>query len=303
MRRRLPPLNSLKAFEAAARHTSFRGAAEELCVSHSAISHQIKQLEQFLKIELFSRSAHSVKLTEAGEHYYPFLRDAFDRLVEGTELLLAPHNPHILTIRVYNTFAIRWLIPRLASFQSQNPEIQVRLNTSLKDVDFSHEDIDVSIRTGCLKELDLHYDLLFSTEIFPVCSPSLITKTPGLKHPSDLKNHTILQISSCELDWKLWCDTNQIEGIDTSGGLVFDTYDHALSTAVEGLGVALAMRFFVCRDLKTGLLAEPFPGLRVEYPDSWYLVCKKDRSNTTKVEAFRGWLLEQVKQADSQGNI
>ena len=299
MQRRLPPLNSLKAFEAAARYCSFSDAAEELCVSHSAISHQIKQLEQYLNFELFTRKPHSVELTKAGKQLYPYLRDGFNSLAEGVELVLAPHTPSVLTVRIYNSLAIRWLIPRLSQFQALHPKIQVRLITSLEDVDFNHEDIDICVRTGKLDDTAVHYDHLFSSDLFPVCSPKLLRDGPPLTEPNDLAKHTILQVSTCENDWRHWLRANGVSSVNPDAGLVFDSYDLALTTAAQGLGVALALRPYASKDLALGVLVEPFPGLSVRYPDDWYLACRKDRVHAKKVIAFRDWIFELVKQDEA----
>jgi len=154
MRKKLPPLNALRTFEAAARNGSFKHAAAELCVSHSAVSHQIKQLESRLGVELFVRKARSVELSKRGQEYYPVLRAAFDQIAEGTERIFTPDQPGIITVQSYSTFAIRWLIPRLPSFRERHPEVFVRLHTSQWDVDFEHEDIDVCvlIGDGCFRQ-------------------------------------------------------------------------------------------------------------------------------------------------------
>jgi len=295
MQRRLPPLNSLKAFEAAARFCSFAEAADELCVSHSAISHQIKQLEHYLNLELFVRKPHSVELTKAGKQLYPYLRDGFNSLAEGVDLVLAPHTPSVLTIRVYNSLAIRWLIPQLSQFQALHPKIQVRLITSLEDVDFNHEDIDVCLRSGKLDDNSVHYEHLFATDLFPVCSPKL-RDSAKLNEPKDLAKQTILQVSTCENDWRHWLRSNGISNVNPENGLVFDSYDLALNTAAQGLGVALALRVYAAKDLALGVLVEPFPGLSVRYPDDWYLACRKDRVHAKKVIAFRDWIIALVKQ-------
>ena len=190
MRKRLPPLNALRTFEAAARNGSFKHAAEELCVSHSAVSHQIKQLERHIGVELFVRKARSVELTKHGRDYYPVLRGAFDRIAEGTERIFTPNIPGILTVQAYSTFAIRWLIPRLPGFGATTPEIRVRLHTSQWDVDFEHEDIDVCILIGDGTRSELHYDFLFSSQIFPVCSPSLLKDNNPFDAPEELAGVT-----------------------------------------------------------------------------------------------------------------
>ncbi len=302
MRKRLPPLNALRNFEAAARHGSFKHAAEELCVSHSAVSHQIKQLERHLGVELFVRKARSVELTKHGRDYYPVLRGAFDRIAEGTERIFTPNIPGILTVQAYSTFAIRWLIPRLPGFGDTHPEIRVRLHTSQWDVDFEHEDIDVCILIGDGTRSDLHYEFLFSSQIFPVCSPSLLRDNNPFDTPEELAGHTLLQVYPSEKDWWTWLEKNGIEGVDPDSGLQFDSYDMALNTAMQGHGIALGMEPFVNHDLEAGLLVEPLPGLRVYARGDWYLACRKEKTSMEKVVKFRAWVLEEIcKDPSTQG--
>ncbi|MGA1730397.1 MAG: LysR family transcriptional regulator, partial [Steroidobacteraceae bacterium] len=173
-RRKVPPLNALRAFEAAARLGSFKDAAEEMNVSQSAISHQIKLLEEHLGISLFVRRTRAVELTRSGRVYYPIIRDAFDRIVEGTDLILTPLGSTAITIQVYSTFTIRWLIQRLASFQKLHPEVPVRLNTSQAQVDFSRDEVDACIMVGQASDRSVHYDFLFRAEMFPVCSQAFL---------------------------------------------------------------------------------------------------------------------------------
>jgi LysR family glycine cleavage system transcriptional activator len=298
MRKRLPPLNALRTFEAAARNGSFKHAAEELCVSHSAVSHQIKQLERHLGVELFVRKARSVELTKKGRDYYPVLRGAFDRIAEGTDRIFKPDIPGILTVQSYSTFAIRWLIPRLPGFGDRHPEIRVRLHTSQWDVDFEHEDIDVCIFIGDGSRSDLHYDFLFSSQIFPVCSPSLLQDNKPFDSPDELMRHTLLQVYPSEKDWWTWLEKNGIEGVDPDSGLQFDSYDMALTTAVKGHGIALGIEPFVNHDLEAGLLVEPLPGRRVFTRGDWYLACPKEKAKSEKVSKFRSWMLTEI-QSDS----
>jgi LysR family glycine cleavage system transcriptional activator len=294
MRKKIPPLTALRSFEAAARHCSFRDAAEELCVSHSAISHQIKQLENHLGVELFVRRSRAVELTHPGRVYYPILREAFERIAEGTELLMAPQAPGILTIQLYSTFAIRWLIPRLPKFSNANPDIQVRLNTSQADVDFQQADVDLCVMIGSQSSANLHYDYLFDTLMYPVGSPALLSGDRPLDSPADLANHTILQVYPSRKDWYTWLDGAGVQGVDPESGLQFDSYDLALSTATQGMGIALGMQPYLSRDLKGGLLVELFPGQRVKADGAWYLVCRRERAHSSKVVAFREWILAEV---------
>ena len=294
MRKRLPPLNALRTFEAAARNGSFKHAAEELCVSHSAVSHQIKQLERHLGVELFVRKARSVELSKLGRAYYPVLRGAFDRIAEGTDRIFKPDLPGIMTVQAYSTFAIRWLIPRLPGFGDQHPEIRVRLHTSQWDVDFEHEDIDVCIVIDDGNRSDLHYEFLFSSQIFPVCSPSLLRDGKPFESPNELARHTLLQVYPSEKDWWTWLEKNGIEDVDPDSGVQFDSYDMALTTAMQGHGIALGMDPFVSHDLEAGLLVEPLPGRRVFTRGDWYLACRKEKSKSDKVVKFRNWMLAEI---------
>lgn len=297
MRKKLPSLTALRSFEAAARRSSFKDAAIELCVSHSAISHQVKLLEEQLGVELFTRKARSVELTRAGAIYFPVVRDAFDSINEATEQIIAPHAAGVVTIQVYSTFAIRWLIPRLPQFQLRNPDIQIRLNTAQTDVDFAHDDVDACVRIGRPLEPDLHQQLLFSSELFPVCSPGLLTDSEGLSTPQDLVRHTILQVPPSAKDWDIWLHAHQLEHVDPNSGLMFDSYDHALATATQGLGVAMGMQPYMARDLAAGTLVEIFPGERIAHEDAWYFVCRKGKENSRKIAVFSDWLVAQI-QAD-----
>ncbi|MBT4518819.1 MAG: transcriptional regulator GcvA [Halieaceae bacterium] len=294
MRNKLPPLNALRSFEAAARHSSFKEAADELCVSHSAISHQIKLLETNLGLELFTRKARAVELTRSGKLYYPVLREAFDNILEATQKITAPHAADIITVQVYSTFAIRWLIPRLPNFQLQHPDIQLRLNTAQAEVDFSHSDVDACIKIGLPDEPGLSYRHLFSAEVYPVCSPSLLTQGRGISKLQDIENHTILQVYPSPKDWDMWLRANNLEHIDPNAGLQFDSYDHALATAVQGLGVAMGMQAYLSRELASGTLVELFKDSRISHYDDWYFVCRAGKEKTRKITLFGDWLCAQI---------
>ncbi len=293
MKRRLPSLNSLRAFEAAARHCNFRNAADELSVSHSAISHQVKFLEEYLEVELFLRKPRSVELTKIGHKYYLVLRDVFDRMAEATNSILDPHSEKVLTLQVYSTFAVRWLIPKLGSFRKTYADYQIRLITSQADVDFEHENIDLAVMIGEPTRSDLHYDYLYRSQVFPVCSPKLLTGSRPLNQPVDLVRHRILQVYPSEKDWAIWLSEQGVTGINLESDVQFDSYDHALDAAAEGMGVALAMQPFAARDLRSGVLIEPFDS-RVRGNGDWYLVCRKDRSQDRKIRIFADWILGEI---------
>lgn len=271
-------------------------------MSHSAISHQIKLLEQHLGLELFIRKARSVALSPAGEQYYPVLREALDAIAEATEKLLAPQRPDVLTVQLYSTFAIRWMIPRLPRFQMSYPDINVRFNTSQQDVDFEQSDVDACVMIGNRYRNDLHYTQLFSCEVFPVCSPSLLQGSDALAKPEDLMRHTILQVYPSKDDWYTWLEANNLSSVNPEAGLQFDSYDHALSTAIQGMGVALGMQPYVAREMDAGLLVEPFPEMRVPHQGDWYFVSRKEKAHQKKVALFRGWLLQQIEEDPDIGS-
>lgn len=298
MKRRLPPLTALRAFEAAARLGSFRDAADELAVSQSAISHQIKHLEANLGVELFVRTARAVELSDAGKAYHPVIRDAFDRIDTATRQLLSPEAENVLTIQMYSTFAVRWLMPRLQAFQTVHPQLQVRLNTSQIDADFTERGIDLAVMIGQRKRDTLYYDYLFSPRMMVVCSPKYLetAKENGLPlaHPEDLASHPILQVYPSANDWAVWLEANGVTGVDPDAGLRFDSYDHALKTAARGLGVALAMQPYVAEDFEAGHLVDVFPQQHVRTIGHWFLTCPRERPGQRKVRLFADWLKAEI---------
>ncbi len=301
--RSVPPLNALRAFEAAARTGSFKEAALELHVSQSAVSHQIKHLEKYLEVKLFDRSTRAVVLTEAGRTYLPFLQQAFDAISDGARLLTRVTREDILTVHLYSTFAVRWLVSRLHRFQDRHPGLQVRLITSQLDTDFPDEDIDLSVMIGRPRQGRVHYQYLFSPTMFPVCSPKLLTARKRLRNPDDLASFTILQVHPSAGDWVAWLAATGTKGVDPDAGLRFDSYDHALRMAARGLGVALAMQPYVSEDLAAGLLVAPMPRLKVPAPGNWYLVYMTEHKKLRKIAAFQAWLLEEISADESLSGL
>lgn len=292
--RAIPPLNALRAFEAAARTGSFKQAALELHVSQSAVSHQIKHLEKFLGVKLFDRATRAVALTEAGRSYLPFLQQAFDSISDGTRLLTRVTREDILTVRMYSTFAVRWLVSRLHRFQDRHPDLQVRFITSQLDTTFPDQDIDLAVMIGRPTLGRVHYEYLFSPTMFPVCSPQLSTAHKRLKRPNDLARFTILQVYPSAGDWAAWLKATGTQGVDPDAGLRFDSYDHALRMAARGMGVALAMQPYVSEDLAAGLLIAPLPRHTVRAPGDWHLVYMAEHKKLRKITAFQAWLLEEI---------
>ena len=296
MATRIPSLASLRAFEAVARHLSFRRAADELCVTHAAISHQIKSLESELGLKLFKRNSRSVNLTDEGSLYFPVIRDSLDAIAKSTEHLKREKGYEELIVQSYSSFVNTWLQPRLTQFQSQNPMIHVRIKTSFEDADFDRQLFDIGISNGPFADDDLYIFKLFSTDMFPVCSPALVSASSPLDQPADLKHHLLLQIPSIknELDdWTLWLSAAEV-GIDkVRFGPVFDNYPLALQAALEGQGLVMARRPFAAADLANGRLIKPF-NLSVNEPGSWFQVTKHKSEPGSAVYLFTEWLQQEI---------
>lgn len=300
-RRRLPSLNALRAFEAAARHSSFRAAADELSVTHSAISHQVKALEQEFGVPLFSRGGREVRLTEEGQILSPILRDAFDNILAGVDLLRRRQPSGSLTVQVYVTLAVKWLLPRLHDFSHSHPDIQVALATSYTDWSFADGDVDAAILLVESRQSDLHYTALGKTRFFPVCAPSLLKGRHAIRSPEDLRHHRLLNVYPARQDWVDWLTAAGVPDFAPDpAGPSFDNYLLALEEAAAGAGVSMATPAFVRDDLDRGRLAAPFD-LMIEGRASWYFVCRRERKDEPRIARFRDWILQTVRSyADEQ---
>jgi LysR family glycine cleavage system transcriptional activator len=296
MARRLPSLNALRAFEAAARHLSFSRAADELSVTHAAVSHQIKALEADLGVSLFRRITRGVRLTEAGQAYLPVLRDAFDAIAETTARLRADEESGLLTVATTPSFAARWLVPRLGGFYADHPEIDVRLYPSIELIDFARDDVDIAVRFGRGDWSGVRAEHLLCLDMFPVCSPALLDRPHPLRTPEDLRNHTLLHEDVRE-DWRRWLLAAGIEDIDFARGPMFHDTSLLLQAAVAGLGVAIAHSALVNDDLAAGRLVRPFE-TRLATDVGFYVVCPEGAVARPKVRAFRDWLFEAAAKTD-----
>ena len=292
MARLLPSLNALRAFEAAARHLSFTRAARELHVTHSAVSHQVKALEEFLGLRLFDRLTRAVRLTRAGQAYLPVLRDAFDRIADVTERLRGEEITGPLTVSVTPAFAARWLVPRLSRFYDAHPEIDVRLSPSIDLVDFARDDVDMAVRYGHGDWPRLRVEQLMRLDRFPVCAPGLLAGPRELRTPHDLRHRTLLHDELRE-DWRHWLLAAGVEGLDISRGPTFGDYSLLLQAAVAGLGVAVAYSALVADDLATGRLVKPFD-IMVADAVGFHVVSPEATADRPKVRAFRDWLFAEV---------
>ncbi|QQS10534.1 MAG: transcriptional regulator GcvA [Rhodospirillales bacterium] len=293
MRRSLPSLNGLRAFEAAARHLSFTSAAEELAVTQAAVSHQIRGLESRLGLKLFVRRNREILLSEAGQSYLPGIRQAFDLLHDATEKLLKKDASRPLTVTTTASFATKWLVPRLGAFQQEHPDIDVRISTNTSLVDFSRDDIDLGIRYGHGHWAGLHAERLVAEDIFPVCSPALLKGPNAIRKPSDLKSRTLLHVQQFRDDWQVWLTAAGVKGVDPSRGLRFDLALAAIQAATDGLGVLIGHRPLVENDIKAGRLVAPFD-VKLPSDSAYYVVAPAERLRRPKIKAFVGWLRDTV---------
>src|SRR3977135_99712 len=291
MPRRLPPLNALKAFEAAARHESFTRAAEELCVTQGAVSHQVKALEAELGVKLFNRERQRLVITDAGRDYLNVVRDALDRIAVGTERLVQRQTSGALTVSTSPNFAAKWLVHRLGRFAEVHPEIDLRVSASLQHVDFAREDIDLAIRHSDGTAAGLHVTRLCAEELFPVCSPKLCNGRNPLRKPSDLSRGSLLHINSRQYV-KQWLDFAGVKNLDLSRGPVLNQASMAIDAAVDAQGVALARTALAAGDFIGGRLICPFDvAMQVSY--AYWIVCPKAAAKLPKIVAFSQWLLPQ----------
>lgn len=303
MAERLPPLTAVRYFEAAARHLSFTKAAQELHVTHSAISHQIKALEEWLGMPLFRRLNRSIVLTEAGQTYMRPVREALEKLGEASRLLRAREQTGTLTVSTMSSFAAKWLVPRLGAFRRQHPGVDVRISTTARLVDFAREDVDVAIRVGRGNWPGLRIDRLMRENLFPVCSPDLLKAGPPLRQPGDLLKHSLLH----DFDWSedLWARWLKVAGVDAGNvkpALTFNQSDLMIQAAMNGLGVALTQEALVRDDLASGRLVKPFD---IDMPIDWayYLVAPESMADRPKVRAFRDWLLAEIAGQDAPPDL
>lgn len=292
MPRRLPSLNGLKAFEAAARHESFTRAAEELSVTQGAVSHQVKALEAEIGLRLFHRERQRLVITEAGRSYLEVVCDALDRISAGTERLQQRERTGILTISVSPGFAAKWLVHRLGRFSEQHPDIELRISASTRYVDFAREDVDIAIRQSTAPESNLHCVRLCTEQRYPVCSPKLLTGANAIAKPADLATHPLLHVNDHK-DWASWLDAAGVSSVDPTRGTVFNQASMAIDAAIDGQGVAVARSTLVAWDLIGGRLGRPF-NFGLPATSAYWIVCPKAKSQLPKNVTIRDWLLAEA---------
>lgn len=291
MTARLPSLNGLRAFEAAARHLSFTLAAAELNVTQTAISHQIRRLEEELGIRLFIRQNRALALTPEARDYLPGVRAAFNDLRLATDRLLRKDDK-VLTVSTLASLAAKWLLPRLTDFQEQHPGIDVRITTSTSLVDFQRDNVDAAIRYGRGQWPGLRADWLMADELFPVCSPSLLRGDKPLRQPEDLRGYPLLHTSNANSDdWRLWLTAAGLPAdIARQPGITFDMIFMTIQAAIDGIGVAMGRTSYVQDDIAKGRLVVPFK-IALPADAGFYLVAPEGRREAPKLAAFREWML------------
>jgi len=298
MSRRLPPLNALKAFEAAARQLSFTRAAEELFVTQAAVSHQIKALEEHLGIKLFMRKNRSLLLTEEGQGYFYDIKDIFSQLLEATEKLLAKGAKGALSVSLPPTFAIQWLVPRLNQFSELHPDIDVRIKAVDQEQNSLTDDVDVAIYYGRGNWPNVSADKLHTEYMIPVCAPALINDGKPLNEPQDLHHHTLLHDMTRE-NWKSWMKSAGVKGLNVNHGPIFSHSSMVLQAAIHGQGVALGHSVLAKPEIDAGRLVCPFNDVLVS-KNAYYVVCRESQADLGKISAFRDWMLKLVSQEEDE---
>lgn len=299
MARRLPPLNALRAFEAASRHASFTSAAEELFVSQGAISRQIASLEDWLKVQLFTRHARGIELTPKGAVFYRVIRGALDQVEFGTRQLQQKPDDKTLRIKVPPTFAIRWLVPRLARFHAFRADIDVQLTTSHQPVNFNRDDVDACIHSETQELASAHCHRLFGELLLPVCSPDLCRQGFSMESPADLEQQMLVCSLHRPRDWPTWLRAAGITSFDGNNGMKLENSALAYQAAIDGLGVVIAQRSFVEDELRSGRLIAPFD-LQVPGDGSYFFAYPFERPKSEGVSAFEAWLLREAALTDEK---
>ena len=288
MARRLPPLNGLKAFEAAARSESFTRAAKELNVTQGAVSHQVKALEDTLGLKLFRRERQRLILTESGRDYWTVVRDALDQIHVGTERLLQRQGSGVLTVSTSPDFAAKWLVNRLSHFAEKYPEVDLRVSATTHYVDFVRDDVDIAIRHGDGNWPGLDVQRLYSERLFPVCSPKLVAGRNRITKAADLLKFPLLRLE----DAKNWTRLFEAAGVKATvrPGPVLNRASMLIDAAIDGQGIALARTALAAWDLINGRLVRPID-VSLRMANTYWIVCPKAASSVPKIAMFRNWLL------------
>lgn len=297
---RLPPLTALRAFEAAARHMSFRDAAEELAVTPAALSYQIKSLEEHLGAPLFRRLNRAVELTEAGRTLVPGAHEGFETLRTAWRSTKRMVDDTTLTITAGPGFTSKWLAPRMYRFAQSNPDIDLRISASLKILDFARDEIDIAIRFGAARDHGFYSMSILDEWISPMMIPALAQK---IRTPADLLDHTLIHDESLGFldpwpNWALWLDMAGVDAAGTLHGPRFSQADHAVDMALEGSGIILGRASLCDRYLRSGRLVAPFP-LSISTEAHYRLICPHGTENRPAIARFRDWLVAEMRETQT----
>ena len=288
--RKLPPLNALKGFEATTRRQSVREAAEELCLTHPAVSHQIQLLEEDFGVPLFSREGRSIVPTPEGRQFYTYARKALDLLIEGSETIRRAQAQRPLRVQTYVTASIRWLAPRIPRFVAAHPDIKLLLSTCAADWEFDESLGDVGlVYCEAAPGPDYCWVPLFDYRLFPVCSPALRARLGERPEPRDLTQLPLVVIYSEPRNWDVWFESANVPYVPDAS-VVVDTLALALEFALGGSGVALVNGPFVDEELASGRLVRPVEH-QAKCPGSWGLICRRDVRENPRVRSFIDFLV------------
>jgi LysR family glycine cleavage system transcriptional activator len=289
----LPPLNAVKAFEAAGRLENFSAAAVELNVTPGAVSRQIKNLEQHLGVDLFARVGNEVQITAAGRLYLGYVQEGFGKLEAGTRAVRTDQAGQPLHIWGSRFFIRLWLLPRLPDFHLQFPDQEVLITTVRPDSPLPPE-IDVAILPGNGRWNAMRADLLLRRVLVPVCSPGYLKSAPPLEKPADLEHHTLLETSAGATEWDRWSANAGVGSLALARRVTFTSTDLAFSAALDGLGIVLGRHGFVEADLKKGNLVKLFEST-LDAGDGFYLIYRDRDPQPARVRNFRKWIADQLK--------
>ena len=289
MPRWLPPLNALRSFEAAARYESFTRAAEELHVTQSAVSQQVKALEAQLGLKLFNRERQRLKITPAGRDYLVEIREALDHVGAATERLIQRQSAGVLTVSTSQDFAAKWLVHRLARFAAAHPGIDLRVSATMHNVDFVREDVDVAVRHGDGNWPGLDATRLCAEQIFAVCSPKLLAGRDRLKRPADVLKWPLLRLEDQSKAWERWFALAGVAAPERLPGPVLNRASMLIDAAIDGQGVALARTTLAAWDLISGRIVRPFD-LSWRPAGTYWVVSPRATAKVEKIGRFRDWL-------------
>jgi LysR family glycine cleavage system transcriptional activator len=292
MRRRLPPLNTLPSFEAAARHLSFSRAADELRVTHGAVSRAVRNLEDHLGVQLMIRATRSVRLTPIGASFAAEIRGVLEHLAAAASAATG-QTSGIVNVSTIDSLAARWLMPRLFRFRRTHGDIDVRVATSERLADFVSDGIDIAIRCGSGQYPGVSAELLMKEDHFPICSPKLLRGRYPLRTPTDLARHTLLH-DVFTVDWAIWLHSAGIDNVDPHRGPTFLSSDHAIQAALRGEGVVLGRSALVADELAAGRLVRPFQ-LSLPASFAYFVVYPQTALQRPSVKAFRDWLMVEAR--------